>query len=89
MIRRIWGTRVEVMPIVTVAMGVGGGGGVGGWGLGGGEGVPPESNWRRWLKADKNENPTKILSQKLAPKKSHTPNFCAFESAVRKSWRKS
>lgn len=31
------------MPIVTVAMGVGGGG-VGGWGLGGGEGVPPESN---------------------------------------------
>ena len=33
MIRRIWGTRVEVMPIVTVAMGVGGGGGlgVGGW----------------------------------------------------------
>ena len=78
MIRRIWGTRVEVMPIVTVAMGVGGG-----------EGVPPESNWRGWLKAEKNENPTKILSQKLAPKKSHTPNFCAFESAVRKSWRKS
>lgn len=32
------------MPIVTVAMGVGGRGGVGGWGLGGGEGVPPESN---------------------------------------------
>lgn len=32
------------MPIVTVAMGVGGGGGVGGWELGGGEGVPPESN---------------------------------------------
>ena len=33
MIRRIWGTRVEVMPIVTVAMGVGGRGGlgVGGW----------------------------------------------------------
>ena len=33
------------MPIVTVAMGVGGGGGgVGGWELGWGEGVPPESN---------------------------------------------
>lgn len=31
------------MPIVTVAMGVGGGG-FGGWELGGGEGVPPESN---------------------------------------------
>ena len=32
MIRRIWDTRVEVMPIVTVAMDVGGGGlGVGSW----------------------------------------------------------
>ena len=34
MIRRIWGTRVEIMPIVTVAVGAGGvvGGLGGGWG---------------------------------------------------------
>lgn len=42
------GTRVEVIPIVTVAMGVGGGGG--------GEGVT-QSNLQGWLIASKNEKP--------------------------------
>ena len=67
MIRRIWGTRVEVMPIVTVAMGAGGGGGGWGGGGGGGGGGGSRIKWPGMIESRQKRKPHKNPVTKISP----------------------